>query len=1133
MRLTTNLGGLRPRTALLAALALAFSFTAQAATINVDSGTDDGTGCTLREAVQAANTDSPVGGCSAGDDANDTITFSVATVTLTAGSIEITEQLEVQGPVAITAAPASRIFMVSGAEAVDFVDVDLENAYGDGAAVMIAGSSAVSYTGGSVSNSVAPLVGGGIWVSDTASLVVDGTSFTGNRARGAASNQGGGAIYTDGGPVTVSNATFTDNRAIGTSGSGGGILNPNGATLTVTSSTFSTNRAQRAGGGIETVGGTTTVTGTDFTGNNAGANPGNGGAIHGGGAAVVNITDGIAQMNRANEGGAFWISGAGTMTIDGTNIRGNFANGPDAQQGGGGLYIDGGTATVTGATFFDNRAAGASGSGGAIFVYEGSLTVTGMTTFEQNRSNRAGGAIEITTGTAGGVSVVTITGSDFTFNQTGNAPGNGGGIHTTTGDITLNVTGGTFSRNIAESEGGGIWINPGTVATIDGTDFDANSARGAAADNGGGALFNNGGVFDVSGGLYSDNLAFGASGSGGAVLAVGGASTFSGSTFTGNAANRAGGAFEVTDGASVTIDSESLLEGNRTGSAPGNGGGLHVTGAGSVTIDGSTVRGNTAENQGGGLWNFNTGTMTVTNSTVNLNSAPTGGGIYQQGGAGGGTLVVSESLVNANTANQNGGGFALFSGATVTVENTTIYGNNARRGGGVYSDDTDTDFDSATIAENSASTAGGGLFNMDGNDRPVSLMNTIVADNSAPNQPNLAGRYASDGWNVISTSPPAATFPAMPSDQIGTDPMLEPLADNGGPTLTAALMAGSPAIDAGMTDLAVDQRGVARTEPDDVGAVEFGDATSGEADVLISEFEPNPDGTDPSDVSFEISGTPGEMFSGSILEIENDGINGTLDRRADVMGTFDSNGLLVVTIPDLENPSFTVVLATGTPASTTVGTDLDANDDGTIDDPSALGTVLDAVGVSDATGDDATLYASGLGGTDVLFNGNFEPAILFRDASTGDFYQVVAAFNEDPAVVYDASGTEVDASEFDSDPTMTTFGAINPSRDMDASRVAGPTAGLEAMTEPVALDVVPNPFGASARTTFAVKEAQRVSVTVFDVMGRQVQSLFDGPVEAESPVTVSVDGGALASGVYVVVVQGETVRTTKTVTVAR
>lgn len=197
---------------------------------------------------------------------------------------------------------------------------------------------------------------------------------------------------------------------------------------------------------------------------------------------------------------------------------------------------------------------------------------------------------------------------------------------------------------------------------------------------------------------------------------------------------------------------------------------------------------------------------------------------------------------------------------------------------------------------------------------------------------------------------------------------------------------------------------------------------------MISEFEPNPAGGDPPTTTYELSGMAGSAFDLWILSIENDGINGTVDRAANVTGSFDSNGLAVVTTPDLENPSFTVILTDAFTGS--IGDDLDPADSGVLDTTS-LGTILDAVGVSDAPGDDGTLYASGLGGTDILFNGEFEPLLVFRDASTGDFYQTVTVDFGSPGQfvgVFDAAANAVSAAAFDSDPTTgPTYGAINPS----------------------------------------------------------------------------------------------------------
>ncbi|MEM6400427.1 MAG: ExeM/NucH family extracellular endonuclease [Cyanobacteria bacterium P01_D01_bin.116] len=194
--------------------------------------------------------------------------------------------------------------------------------------------------------------------------------------------------------------------------------------------------------------------------------------------------------------------------------------------------------------------------------------------------------------------------------------------------------------------------------------------------------------------------------------------------------------------------------------------------------------------------------------------------------------------------------------------------------------------------------------------------------------------------------------------------------------------------------------------------------------ALISEFQPNPTGADPNPTTFELSGTPGDTFTGVIISIESDGVGsqGTVDRVASVSGTFDVNGLLTVSIPDLENPSFTVALVSDFTGDTS--TDIDTDNDGVADDLSTFGTVFDAIGVPDNVGDQAFLYGSDLGGTDFTYTGD-EPRLIFRDASVGDLY---AINDPDGGQVFDISGTDVTPGVFNTDPTVgtDTFGAINP-----------------------------------------------------------------------------------------------------------
>jgi len=194
--------------------------------------------------------------------------------------------------------------------------------------------------------------------------------------------------------------------------------------------------------------------------------------------------------------------------------------------------------------------------------------------------------------------------------------------------------------------------------------------------------------------------------------------------------------------------------------------------------------------------------------------------------------------------------------------------------------------------------------------------------------------------------------------------------------------------------------------------------------VEINEFQPNANGADPDPASFEIKGTPSATFSGVVLFIESDpgGSNpGDINSFESVSGTFDSNGLLVVSIADPENPSFTVALVDTFTGD--VDTDLDADDDGTADDLSTIGTVYDAIGIPDTSGDEVTLYGAQLGGMDFSYSGD-EPQLVFRDGATGDWY---AINDPDNGEAYDINGNEVIAlGSFDIPANVPTFGSTNP-----------------------------------------------------------------------------------------------------------
>ena len=146
----------------------------------------------------------------------------------------------------------------------------------------------------------------------------------------------------------------------------------------------------------------------------------------------------------------------------------------------------------------------------------------------------------------------------------------------------------------------------------------------------------------------------------------------------------------------------------------------------------------------------------------------------------------------------------------LTLTSSTVSGNFGREGGGIWNrvDATLTLTDS-TVSGNTASIDGGGINNSFSG--TGELANSIIAGNGAPTGPDCTGSPTSVGHNLIGTND-GCNFTRATGDLVNVDPKLGPLADNGGPTFTHALLPGSPAIDAGdrASCRGTDQRGVAR-----------------------------------------------------------------------------------------------------------------------------------------------------------------------------------------------------------------------------------------------------------------------------------------------------------------------------------
>ncbi len=725
----TNLLRTLSRTIRVPLLVIALAFgapAALAATITVNTEADNATDglCSFTEAIASANTDTAVGGCTAGSGADSIVFSQTAFVTdsdlaLAAGDRSITTPLTIDGSLVVGTITLS----TTGARAFSVM----------GATVSV---SDIRLNGGTA------MEGGLIYVNATGSLTADNLTGDNGVATGDAANMGGGAISVDGGSATISNSSFTGNSATGTSGSGGAIINK-GGTLTITASTFTSNTSNRAGGAIEDANGTTSLTGVTLDQNNAGTNPGNGGGLHTGGGDVT-VSGGSVTNNTAVEGGGLWSSGTLNVT-DATMITGNMATGDadEAFEGGGGLFNQAGTMTVNGATIMSNSARGAGASGGGVFLNGAGTTTITNTTISQNTAIRAGGGIEVNGGT------LDLREGTISGNNAGTSPGNGGGLHVTKGTVTANN--GTVSGNTA-IEGGGFWNNAGWTMTLNGTTFSGNMAMGPDADNGGGGVYNNGGTLIVDGATFSSNTATQGSGSGGGLLTTNGNVTITSATFDQNSSNRAGGGIEILEG-TLTLTNTDFTS-NMTGSSPGNGGAIHVTSSAVVTVTGGTVTGNTAAREGGGFWNQVAARMTVTGTTFDANSAA-GNAADDGGGAlfnNGGTMRLFSNTIVRNTATgtAGSGGGILNLGGTLRIVGGAVDSNSANRaGGGIEDSNGLVQMDSVMVRGNSIATAapgnGGGLHSGGGT---VTVTNSSFLSNTAVEG---GGLWSNGVLSIVST----------------------------------------------------------------------------------------------------------------------------------------------------------------------------------------------------------------------------------------------------------------------------------------------------------------------------------------------------------------------------------------------
>ncbi|HWS90300.1 MAG TPA: tandem-95 repeat protein [Pyrinomonadaceae bacterium] len=444
-------------------------------------------------------------------------------------------------------------------------------------------------------------------------------------------------------------------------------------------------------------------------------------------------------------------------------------------------------------------------TGGAyrIFTISGAATtveISGMKVTNGLSPDGTPGSFPTQGGPGGGIlngGVLTLT--DVVV--TGNSTGRGG-------------SGGSFGA--FGGFGGGI-SSSGTLTMRNCTVSDNTTGQGGTGSSGSTGGF--GGGIQVTGTLNMSNCSVTGNHTGtGAVGTSSNGSNGSGGSgggiYAGDATSFNSATFNLTD---------TVISGNRTADT----GGLNMDGG-----------------HGGGIA-FERGTGTLTNCVISNNTTGKGTGSSGQGGRGGGImthgkLTVINSLISGNVTGTNGSsgggvGGGVSNDDVLHMVNSTVSGNSTTgvgaSGAGVWNSGQAT-LINCTVAFNSGAGAtygGAGIntFNI------FTLRNSIVARNTlsgGQNGPDVVGSITVTGFNLIGVADSTSSGFAHGAngDQVGSpatplDPNLGPLADNGGPTLTHALLGSSSAIDSGSNTLAKDANGNA-LGTDQRGAGRYGGA---------------------------------------------------------------------------------------------------------------------------------------------------------------------------------------------------------------------------------------------------------------------------------------------------------------------
>jgi CSLREA domain-containing protein len=835
--ITRALGRTACLSLMLAAAVPAYATTIPVST-NADTVAEDGT-CSLREALTAANTDTAsgvaAGECPAGS-GSDVVTIPAMSILLT-HSLEVTSPMEVVGSgvtgTVVDGQRRGRVFVIRSAPATLRGLTVSGGAGSGGAGVYVDTGATVEISDARISGNVTVggIGGGGLYVAPNATVTLRRSTIDGNQSLdggvgGGALNQGTLRVYDSlvGGDLP---ANGRGNDAT----SGGGIFNASGSSLLLVNTTISGNTAQSdAGtGGIHN-------NGFAFLGNvtitlNTGRGRANDGSSGGGG--LQTILEATTVLENSIVAGNNGINGpndcVGPLSTDSAyDLIGDPAGcglPPIEQPPQPATFILDQPALLGELAFNGGPTRTHLPAAGSPAVDAGAPYPPGGPADDSCQAHDQRGVPRLYCDIGAAEREVAVP-DTLTVNVGGDAadakPGDGKcatpenactlraavqesnllpGMQTIVLPAMLRVV---LSVPTGQEEG------PGSDATGDLDLFD--NVIIAGADRASSVVSGNhlARVFDVAPNVKATmrqmTIRDGQDVDGGGVRLSSAGVTMDDVIVEDNAARDGGGI--GLRGLDLLLDiRNSILRNNRA--SGGNGGA--ISGDGTITINRTSILGNEASGGGGGL--FASGAVKVVDSTIAGNKATGAGALSSGGGISVVGLDLQSSTVSGNVSEGLGGGVSAYG----TIVNSTISGNTAAIEGGGVSTSGTLAILHTTIAANHAQSGGNGLVRF-GSTSELSVQNTILANPGGTECSGLAP--ASKGGNIASDRSCAL---AGGGGRQALDALIDPLADNGGPTRTHRPRDGSPAIDGAINrGLALDQRGVARPQGPrpDVGSVE-------------------------------------------------------------------------------------------------------------------------------------------------------------------------------------------------------------------------------------------------------------------------------------------------------------------------